>query len=104
MYGKAPGTWDINADVPVSVLCKFTIFMNKVQFTHVQSEQFTFIVHHLNFELVQSFATSLKLTMSSIQNSKHLFTNMFYFLPSGASQSCARMQISHVRQTEEKNG
>ena len=42
-----------------------------------------------------------KLTMPSIQNVKHLFTNMFSFLPSGASQSCARMQISHVRQTEE---
>ena len=40
--------------------------------------------------------------MSSIPNSKQLFTNMFYFLPSGASESNARMQISHVNQTEER--
>ena len=43
-----------------------------------------------------------KLTVSSIQNSEHLFTNMFYFWPSGASQSCAGMQIGHGRQADER--
>ena len=37
-----------------------------------------------------------------VSKMKHLFTNIFYFLPSEASQSCARMQISHVCQTEER--
>ena len=40
--------------------------------------------------------------MSSIQNSKHVFTNDIYDIISGASQSCARMQVNHVRQTEER--
>ena len=64
------------------------------------------LTHETPESLKAKFVTNgnlnvFKLTMSSIQNFKHLFTNVFYFLPSGASQSCARMQISHVRQTEE---
>ena len=35
----------------------------------------------------------------SIQN---MYSQICYFLPSGASQSCVRMQIKHVRKTEER--